>query len=143
MRGVHPTAISDGFAVALKKSLEVLNSMSCPIKFSDKETLLECVKTALSSKVISSNSDELAPLAVEAVTKLTFGENDSNVDLNDIKIAKKIGGTIDDIELVNGLVFTNNKPSHSAGGPTSIKNPKIALLQFCLSAPKTDIENHI
>lgn len=40
-------------------------------------------------------------------------------------------------------MFTNNKPAHSAGGPTRIKDPKIALLQFCLSAPKTDVENNV
>lgn len=63
--------------------------------------------------------------------------------MRDIKLVKKLGGTIDDTELVNGLVFAHNKPSHSAGGPTRIKDPKIALIQFCLSAPKTDIENSI
>ena len=40
-------------------------------------------------------------------------------------------------------MFTNNKPSQSAGGPTKIKDAKIALIQFCLSAPKTDVENSI
>lgn len=56
---------------------------------------------------------------------------------------KKLGGTIEDTELVDGLVFTHNKPSHSAGGPSRIKDPKIAVIQFCLSAPKTDIENNV
>merc|ERR1719359_2564035 len=70
-------------------------------------------------------------------------KNPDNVDLNDIKIVKKLGGTIDELEVVEGLVFPDNRPSHSAGGPTKIVNPKIALLQFCLSSPKTDIENNI
>ena len=65
------------------------------------------------------------------------------MDLRDIKIVKKLGGTIEDTELVDGLVFTNNKPAHSAGGPSRIKDPKIALIQFCLSAPKTDVENNV
>jgi len=63
--------------------------------------------------------------------------------LKDVKIVKKLGGTIEDTELVDGLVFTNNKPAHSAGGPSRIKDPKIAMIQFCLSAPKTDVENNI
>jgi len=66
-----------------------------------------------------------------------------NVDLRDIKIVKKLGGTIDDIEMVDGIIFPDNKPEHIEGGPTKIEKPKIALLQFCLSAPKTDIENNI
>ena len=56
---------------------------------------------------------------------------------------KKLGGTMDDIELVSGLVFPDNHPSHNAGGPTRLQNPKIAVLQFCLSSPKTDVESQI
>ena len=52
------------------------------------------------------------------------------------------GGTIDDTELVHGLVFTQ-KASHAAGGPSKVVNAKIGLIQFCLSAPKTDIEQNV
>ena len=45
--------------------------------------------------------------------------------------------------MIKGLVFPNNKPSHSAGGPSKMKDAKIALIQFCLSSPKTDVENSI
>ena len=44
----------------------------------------------------------------------------TNVDLKDIRIAKKVGGTIDDTELIEGLVFDKCKPSTSSGGPTKI-----------------------
>lgn len=63
--------------------------------------------------------------------------------MRDIRVHKKLGGTIEDTQMVDGIVLPNNKPSKSAGGPTSIKNPKIAILQFCLSAPKTDVENSV
>ena len=66
----------------------------------------------------------------------------TNVDLRDIATVKKLGGTIDDTELVNGLVFTQ-KVSHAAGGPTKVTGAKIGLIQFCLSAPKTDIEQNV
>lgn len=65
------------------------------------------------------------------------------MDLRDIKVSKKLGGTVDDTELVDGIVFVKNHASHSAGGPSRIQNPKIALIQFCLSPPKTDLENNI
>ncbi len=55
----------------------------------------------------------------------------------------KLGGTVDDSELIDGLVFTNNKVSHFAGGPTRVEGAKIGLIQFCLSAPKTDLENNV
>lgn len=62
--------------------------------------------------------------------------------MNDIKIVKKVGGTVEDTELIEGLVF-DQAASHAAGGPTSIKNAKIGLIQFCLSAPKPNMENSV
>jgi T-complex protein 1 subunit delta len=43
---------------------------------------------------------------------------------------------------LNGLVLEKGA-KHTAGGPIKVENAKIALIQFCLSAPKTDMENNI
>lgn len=55
-------------------------------------------------------------------------EKDYNVDLTNIKIAKKLGGTVEDTLLVEGLCFSSQKVSHYAGGPTRLEHPKIALI---------------
>jgi T-complex protein 1 subunit delta len=81
-------------------------------------------------------------MAVDAVLKVIDPLTAENVDLKNIKVVKKVGGTIDDSELATGLIFTQGV-AKAAGGPSSIKAAKIALVQFCLSAPKTDIENEI
>jgi len=142
-RGIHPTSISDGFAIALGHAVQILNDMATPIDLTMRDYLIQCVVTCLSSKILATQSQRLAPIAVDAVLRIMDPANPNNVDLNDIKIVKKLGGTIDELEVVEGLVFPDNRPSHSAGGPTKIVNPKIALIQFCLSSPKTDIENNI
>jgi len=64
------------------------------------------------------------------------------LDLNDIRIARKLGGTMDDTELVDGLVLTN-KIARVAGGPSRMKDAKIGLIQFCLSPPKTDMDSNV
>lgn len=61
-----------------------------------------------------------------------------NVDLRDIRIVKKVGGTIDDTELVDGLAL-NQTVVVSAGGPVRIEKAKIGLIQFQLSSPKPDV----
>ena len=142
-KGIHPAAISDGFAVALDKALEIIEGMGQPVDLNDRDQLIQNAITSLSSKVVSHHSDLLAPMAVDAVLKIIDKENDTNVDLRDIHISKKIGGTVDDSELIDGLVFVDKKVSHFAGGPSKITNAKIGLLQFCLSAPKTDMENNV
>jgi T-complex protein 1 subunit delta len=58
------------------------------------------------------------------------------------QVVRKLGGTVDDTELIQGLVFTQ-KAAKSAGGPSRMANAKIAVLQFQLSPPKTDIENTV
>jgi T-complex protein 1 subunit delta len=55
-KGVHPTSISESFQIALDKSLSILKGMSKAVTLEDRESLVQCVNTALSSKVVSSNS---------------------------------------------------------------------------------------
>lgn len=87
------------------------------------------MNTSLSSKVVAANKDILSPLAVEAVLRIVPDmEKSFNVDLRDIRVHKKLGGTIEETKMVDGIVLPENKPSKSAGGPTSIKEPKIAIL---------------
>lgn len=50
------------------------------------------------------------------------------MDLRDIKVSKSVSGTIEDTELIDGLVFTSNKISSAAGAPSRIQNPKVALI---------------
>ena len=82
-------------------------------------------------------------MAVDAVLHVIDKEKDQNVDLRDINVSKKLGGTVDESELIDGLVFVDKKVSHFAGGPTRIQDAKIGLIQFTLSAPKTDMENNV
>jgi T-complex protein 1 subunit delta len=141
-KGIHASAVSDGFNVALTKAKEIIHGMGVPVDLNDRDILIQNCVTCLSSKVVSQNSDILAPMAVDAVMKI-IEKTDENVDLNNIKVSMKLGGTVDDSELIDGLCFTNNKVSHFAGGPTRVTDAKIGLIQFCLSAPKTDLENNV
>jgi T-complex protein 1 subunit delta len=142
-KGMHPTQVSDGFQVAMNKSVAVIESMATPVDLNNRDQLIQNAITSLSSKVVSHHSDLLAPIAVDAILKIIDKETATNCDLNNIHVSKCIGGTIDDSELIDGLVFVGHKASHFAGGPTRIENAKIGLLQFPLSAPKTDLESNV
>lgn len=117
--------------------------MGQPVDLNDRDKLIDNAVTSLSSKVVSQHSDLLAPMAVDAVLGIIDKDNDHNVDLRDILVQKKLGGTVDDTELINGLIFVDKKVSHFAGGPGRIKDAKIGLIQFQLSAPKTDLESNV
>ena len=121
---------------------KVLTSIAIPVDLSQRDQLIKAAQTSLASKVVSNSSEDLAPLAVDAVLSVIDASSATNVDLNNIRIVKALGGTIDETELVHGLVFTN-RASHVAGAPVRVAGAKVGLAQFCLSAPKTDIENQV
>lgn len=141
-RGIHPTIISDAFQKCAAKSIEILTGMSQTIELSDRETLLKSASTSLNSKVVSHYSNLLAPLAVDAVLKVIDPAFATNVDLRDVKIIPKIGGTIEDIELVDGLVLSQ-KTAAGSSGLQRVEKAKIGLIQFCISPPKTDMDNQV
>jgi len=141
-KGIHPTAITEAFQSAQSHAEATLEKIATAVDFGSKVQLVDCVNTCLSSKVISSNAATLSPIAVDAVLNIIDTATATNVDLNDIKIVQQVGGTIDDSELVHGVVF-NKGVSHAAGGPTRLENAKVGLCQFWLSAPKTDVENNV
>lgn len=141
-KGVHPTTISESLHKASEKAVEVVKSMAVPVELSDQDQLVKIASTSLNSKVVSQYSSLLAPLAVEAVLNVRDLDRPDSVDLRDIKVLRKLGGTVDDTELVKGLVF-DHKASHTAGGPTRVENAMIGLIQFQISPPKTDIEQSV
>eukprot|EP01102_Stenamoeba_stenopodia_P001855 TRINITY_DN1167_c0_g1_i1.p1 TRINITY_DN1167_c0_g1~~TRINITY_DN1167_c0_g1_i1.p1 ORF type:complete len:534 (-),score=128.96 TRINITY_DN1167_c0_g1_i1:175-1776(-) len=141
-KGIHPTIVSEAFQKANRKAQDILQNMSIPLDLSDRESLLKSATTSLSSKVVSQYSNLLSPIAVDAIQRIVDPKTATNVDLRDVRVVKKLGGTIEDTELVDGIVFAQ-KASHVAGGPTRVTNAKIGLIQFCLSPPKTNIENSV
>ena len=142
-KNISPTVIADGFTDACNEAQKIIDDLEKKVELTDKEALVQNCITSLSSKVVSNYSEILAPLAVDAVLKLVKNGEIyyDDVDLKDIRVSKKLGGTIEDTKMVDGIVFTDNKISKAAGGPSKIENPKIGLIQFCINHPKTDMDS--
>ncbi|OBT80400.1 T-complex protein 1, delta subunit [Pseudogymnoascus sp. 05NY08] len=141
-KGIHPSVIAESFQRAAKASVQILTNMSHPVSLTDTTTLLQAATTSLSSKIVSQHSNLLAPMAVNAVTKTIDIKTADNVDLKNIRVVKKVGGTIEDSEMVEGLVLTQGVLK-SGGGPIRMEKARIGLIQFQLSPPKPDMENQI
>ena len=137
-KGIHPSVIAEAFQRAAGAAVKVLHDMSHPVSLTDTATLLQAATTSLSSKIVSQHSNLLAPMAVNAVTKTIDIKNAENVDLKNIRIVKKVGGTIEDSEMVEGLVLTQGVVK-SGGGPARMERARIGLIQFQLSPPKPDV----
>jgi len=142
VKGIHPQTITEAFLEAAEQADKILREASIPVDLGNRESLIQAASTSLNSKVVSQNAELLAPIAVDAVLKVIDPATATNVDLTDIRLVRKLGGSVDDTELVDGLVLTQ-RVARAAGGPTRVTNAKVGLIQFCLSAPKTDMESNI
>lgn len=140
-KGIHASVIAESFQKAAAKATEILEKVAVPVELSDREQLLKSATTALNSKVVSQYSSTLGPIIVDAILRVTNAAA-SNVDLRDIKIIKKLEGTVDDTELVDGVIL-DKSASHVADSVKRVDKAKIAFIQFCLSAPKTDMDNQV
>lgn len=146
LKGIHPSTISDSVLLANKIGQETLQDMAFPVTLTDREQLIKAVNTALSSKMVNQYTSLLSPVAVDSVLRVIDPTTATNVDLKDIRVVSRLGGTVDDTELIDGLVLfdrPNEASAKRATGPKLVKNAKIGLIQFCLSAPKTNMESNI
>jgi chaperonin GroEL (HSP60 family) len=98
--------------------------------------------TAMISKQVAGSKDFFADLVVDAVKTIAEKTKDGMVaDLRNIQSVKKTGGSMEDTQLIKGLIV-DKEPVHS-GMPKSIKNAKIALLDAPFEIKKTEIDAKI
>ncbi len=139
---IHPTVIVKGYRMAAEKAIIVLNNIAEDIDENDKKILKSVALTAMTGKGAETAKEKLANLVVDAVIKIMEKENGNiYVDLDNIKVEKKIGAAIDDSELINGIILDKEKV-HSAM-PRSIKNAKIALIDDAIEVKNTEIDAKI
>ncbi len=141
-KDVHSTVIVDGYQAAATKALELLADLAKSIQPDDSESLIKIAKTSMQSKLVSDDSESLSKLIVDAVLKIADKREDGYlVDLDNLKVEKKSGGSIQDTAIINGIVL--DKEIVHSGMPTKIQNAKIALVNSALEVEKTEISSEI
>ncbi len=141
-KNIHPTIIINGYKQALQKALEILNSVAEPISIDDREKLVLVAKTSLNSKAVSEAKDHFANITVDAIRSIAEQRDGKYfVDLNNVQIVKKYGGSLLDTSLINGIVI--DKEVVHPDMPKLIKNAKIALLDASLEIEKPELDMEI
>lgn len=141
-KGVHPTLIVDGYKKCSIKANEILRTIATKVDASDKVILNKISETSMSSKMVSANSKHLSKIVVDAILAAADGTGDEyHVDIDNIKVDKKPGGSIDDTSLVRGMIL--DKEVAHAAMPKRIEDAKIALVNSPLEIEKTEIDAKI
>jgi len=141
-KDVHSTVIIDGYQAASEKALELLAKLAKTVKPDDRESLIKIAKTSMQSKLVSEDSAPLSKLVVDSILKIAEKDGDKySVDLDNLKVEKKAGGSIDDTSLINGIVL--DKEIVHSGMPTKAEKAKIALVNAALEVEKTEMSAEI
>ncbi|OYT33933.1 thermosome subunit, partial [Archaeoglobales archaeon ex4484_92] len=139
---IHPAIISNGYRLAAEKAVEVLKDASISVSKDDDETLKKIAATAMTGKGAEVALEKLADIAVKAV-KMIAEEVNGKIKVNTdyIKIEKRQGGSIEETELVDGIVL--DKEVVHPGMPKRVENAKILVLDTALEVKETEIDAKI
>ena len=141
-QNVHPTIIVDGYRKAAKKAKQFLQEIAETVTANDKTILNKIAKTSMQTKLVRKDSDQLADIIVKAVLAVAEKEGEKyTVDIDDIKVEKKAGGSIKDSVIIQGIVL--DKEIVHGGMPRKITDAKIALINKALEISKTETDAKI
>ncbi|MDJ1421197.1 MAG: thermosome subunit alpha [Candidatus Methanoperedens sp.] len=138
-QGIHPTTIVSGYTLAAHKSKEILSGIAMD---SSDEHLRRIAHTALTGKGVEFSREKLSDLAVTAVKSIVKEENGKKtVNIKDISIEKRGEGSVEDSELIAGIILDKTKTHQSM--TSRIENAKIAILATPIEVRKAETKSEI
>ena len=141
--GIHPTVIASGYRLAADQATKIIDTITISAAPEDTDTLEKIAATAITGKGAEANKDQLSKLAVKAVKSVAERGEDGKitVDIEDVKIEKRPGGSIKDSEIVDGVIV--DKERVHTGMPEVIENAKVLLLSVPIELKKTETKAEI
>jgi thermosome len=141
-KDVHPTIIVDGYRKSALKSIEIFNHLAQKIDPGNKSELIKVARTSMQTKLVSRDSDELSEVVVNAALQVSEpNESAYIIDIDDVKVEKKTGGSLRDTKLIKGIVL--DKEVVHGGMPKRVEKAMIALINSALEIEKTEFDAKI
>ncbi|NMJ87121.1 MAG: thermosome subunit, partial [Thaumarchaeota archaeon] len=139
---VHPTILVDGYRRAADKALEILNKISIKVDPKDRKMLLKIARASMASKLVHDEGSTLGEVIVNSIVQVAEKSGDAyKVDMDNIKVEKKSGGSIQDTAMIKGIVL--DKEIVHGGMPKRVEKGRIALINAALEVEKTEISAEI
>ena len=136
-QGVHATVIVDGYVLAAKKASEILDSIAIDVPANGRDLLDKIAKTAMTGKWAETPEGKISGYAVDIVlSAVETTDGKRTVDLDKIKVEKKVGESIEDSELIEGVVVDKTRAHQNM--PRLIEKAKIALLSAPIEVRDTE-----
>jgi thermosome len=136
---VHPTVIAHGYRMAADKAQVILDEIAVDVRPEDMAMLKKLADTAMTGKGAEAAKEKLTELVVKAITMVA--DADGTVDTEFVKVEKKVGGSIEDSEIVEGMIIDKERV-HPAM-PRVVKDARILLLNAAVEFKKTEVDAEI
>ncbi len=141
-QNIHPSVLSRGYRIAAEKALAILNQLAEDVTENDIVTLKKIAMTAMTGKGAEASKEKLSDLTVQAVMQVMEKKDGiTEVSAENIKIEKKVGGSVEDTELVRGIVLEKERVHPQM--PRQVKQAKIALIDSAIEIKTTEIDAKI
>ena len=138
-KNVHPTVIVDGYSKASRRAIEALEGVAEQVTPEDKDWLQKVAKTSMQTKLVFKEAEELAKLVVDATLAVAEkADGGHRVDIDNVKVEKKPGGSLKDTKLIQGIVL--DKEVVHSGMPKVAEKAKIALVSAPFEIEKTEFD---
>ena len=134
---IHPTSIIGGYRLAMRESVKFLEStLATDIAALGTETILNCAKTSMSSKIVGADADFFGKMVVDAVMAVkTYNDyGDPRYPIKSINVLKAHGKSVKESRVINGYALNLGRAAQ--GMVKSVKNAKVACIDFNLQKTK-------
>lgn len=134
---IHPTSIIGGYRLAMREACKYIEEkLSIKVDKLGKDSLINCAKTSMSSKIIGTESDFFSKMAVDAVqaVKTVNEKGEAKYPIKAINILKAHGKSARDSYLLNGYALNMGRAAQ--GMPMRIAPARIACLDVNLQKSK-------
>jgi thermosome len=138
-KDVHPTVIVDGYSKAARKAMEALDDIAEKVSPDNRDWLVKVARTSMQTKLVFKEADQLAEMVVDAMLAVAEKvDRGFRVDIDNVKVEKKPGGSLKDTKLIQGIVL--DKEVVHSGMPKVVEKAKIALLSAPFEIEKTEFD---
>jgi len=137
---IHSSIIIKGYKMASEKAISFYEEISEKISINDKELLLNIAKTSMTGKA-SDYSTFLSKALVDAILMVVNQENLDSIDRECIRIEKKLGASISETKIIDGIVL--DKEIVHPEMPKSLENCKISILNTALEIREPENDTKI
>jgi len=135
---IHATILAQGYRQAAEKAKEILEDMAIEVDEDDTDILEQIAATAMTGKGAENAKDTLSALVVDAVRAVA---DDEGIDTDNIKVEKVVGGSIDESELVEGVIVDKERVHDNM--PYAVEDADVALLDTAIEVPETELDTEV